>query len=212
MSLNLREEAMRIVRYNQAALHTWLSEPTEDATDSSTDRQWERLLGIKMLPLLRGDRAPRSINSGKKAWQAPKSWSDRKDFNKSAEHLVPIFQVQSARIARRIGPNGSELHQLIAQIAQKRRGYFDEEEQRRVDGKGDDSGGEPDFWFRGGATIVVDLRDGHVQHIIRKRIDDDARLAEQRSFLLGDEVALAMTTNEGGITAEPFAFMHGDEA
>lgn len=211
-SLNLREEAMRIVRYNQAALHTWLSEPTADASGSTTDRQWERLLGIKMLPLLKGDKAPRSINASLKDWQAPQSWSDKKQFSKSAQHLVPIFQVQSARIARRIGPNGSEIHQLIAQIAQKRRGYFDADEQRRVDTEGEESEVRPDFWFRGGATIIVDLRDGHVQHIIRKRIDDDARLAEQRSYLLGDEVALAMATDECGITAEPFAFMHGDEA
>ena len=81
---------------------------------------------------------------------------------------------------------------------------------RQVDDR-EGSDEDPDFWFRGGATIIVDLRDGLVQRIIRKRIDDDRRLAEQRSFLLEDELALAMTTNECGATLEPFAFMHGDE-
>ena len=210
LQFNLREEAMRIVRYNQAALYSWLAEPTKDATDSQEDRKWERLLGIKMLPVLKGDDTPRSINSRKKPWQAPKDWADRKAFGASADHVVPTFQVHSARIARRIGPNGNELHQLVAQITQRRRGYFDAEEQKQVDREGSDA--EPDFWFRGGATIIVDLRDGQVQRIIRKRIDDDRRLEEQRSFLLEDELALAMVTDDCGVAQEPFAFMHGDEA
>lgn len=207
---NLREEAMRIVRYNQAALYSWLAEPSREAPDSGLDRKWERLLGIRMLPLMPGDdQAPRSINTKVREWHAPKGWSDRDDFRAGAEHVIPVFQVHSARIARRTGPGGTELHQLIAEVMQKRRGYFDEDEQRRVDREGSDE--DPDFWFRGGATIIVDLRDGQVQRIIRKRIDDDRRLAEQRSFLLEDELALAMTTNECGATLEPFAFMHGDE-
>jgi len=210
VSLNLREEAMRIVRYNQAALHNWLAQPTKEAKDSSVDRKWERLLGIKMLPILpQLDPAPKSINSRKKRW-CPPVWSDAAKFGNNAIHEVPIFQVHSVRIAHRTGPDGNELHQLIAQVTQKRRGYFDEEEQKRVDLEGSDT--EPDFWFRGGATIIVDLRDGQVQRIIRKRIDDDQRLADQRAYLLGDDVALAMVTNESGIAEEPFAFMHGDEA
>jgi hypothetical protein len=210
--LNLREEAMRIVRYNQAALHAWLEEPTSGAKDSKEDRKWERLLGVKMLPILPGDKTPRSIKTKKGIWPFPKVWRDADKFRTAGNHLIPVFQVHSARIAHRIGPNGDELHQLIAQITQRRRGYFDREEQERVDREGVVGDSEPDFWFRGGATIIVDLRDGQVQRIIRKRIDDDRRLDEQRSFLLGDEVALAMVTDDCGVSAEPFAFMHGDEA
>jgi hypothetical protein len=212
LKLNLREEAMRIVRYNQAALYSWLAEPSKEVTNSSFDRKWERLLGIKMLPILpNDDKTPRSINSEEKEWRAPEKWTDAKEtFGDDPHHVVPIFQVHSARIARRTGPSGTELHQLIAEVMQKRRGYFDEEEQRKVDSEG--SRDEPDFWFLGGATIIVDLRDGQVQRIIRKRIDDDHRLEEQRSYLLGDDLALAMVTNDCGVTQEPFAFMHGDEA
>jgi len=51
-----------------------------------------------------------------------------------------------------------------------------------------------------------------LQHVIRKRIDDDARLSEQRAFLLADDTALAMAVGEYGVNAEPFAFVHGDAA
>jgi hypothetical protein len=153
-----------------------------------------------------------SINSKKGGWTIPTGWSDedKKRFASDSAHTIPIFDVHSVRIARRTGPHGMELHHLIAQITQRRRGYFDEEEQKRVDREGSDT--EPDFWFRGGATVIVDLRNAQVQRVIRKRIDDDGRLAEQRSFLLGDELALAMVTDDTGIAEEPFAFMHGDEA
>ena len=75
----------------------------------------------------------------------------------------------------------------------------------------------PDFWFRGGATIIVDLRNGSVQHIVRQRIDNETRLAEQRRFVVGDDTALAMASMRAdaddaspvfGNEAEPFAFIH----
>jgi hypothetical protein len=208
--LNLREEAMRVVSYNQASLHNWLATPTAEAKDSSEDAKWERMLGIRMLPIVDSRPAPLSINSKPGHWDVPPGWADKVEFGNAASYTIPIFDVHSARIARRTGPNGTELHQLIAQITQRRRGYFDEEEQKRVDQNG--STDEPDFWFRGGATVIVDLRNAQVQRVIRKRIDDDDRLAEQRTYLLGDDLALAMVTDDCGAAQEPFAFMHGDEA
>ena len=209
VQLNLREEAMRIVAYNQAMLHNWLATPTDDAPDSGEDRKWEKLLGIRMLPIMPKRPAPLSINSKQGTWTVPAGWSDSGDFNSATPYTIPIFDVHSVRLARRTGPNGMELHQLIAQITQRRRGYFDEEEQARVDREG--SCDEPDFWFRGGATVIVDLRNAQVQRVIRKRIDDDERLIQQRSFLLEDELALAIVSDDGA-AQEPFAFMHGDEA
>jgi hypothetical protein len=212
VQLNLREEAMRIVSYNQAMLHNWLATPTAEAPDSGEDEKWEKMLGIRMLPITSARPAPLSINSKEGDWKVPSGWSseDKKRFRSHKSFTIPIFDVHSVRIARRTGPHGMELHHLIAQITQRRRGYFDEDEQKRVDRDGSDA--EPDFWFRGGATVIVDLRNAQVQRVIRKRIDDDERLAEQRSFLLGDELALAMVTDDAGIAEEPFAFMHGDEA
>ena len=207
---NLRKEAMRILIRNQAALHKWLAEPSWNEASSRKDHQWERLLGIRMLPLASDARPLRSINSGVRKWSTPGSWTDKSDFGPDGKQVMPLFDVHSVRIAHRAGPNEVEQHQLIANITQKRRGYFDEDEQKKVDREGSDK--DPDFWFRGGATIIVDLRNGQLQHVIRKRIDDDDRLDEQRSFLLEDDTALAIAVGEYGIAAEPFAFVHGDTA
>src|SRR5690606_27851597 len=112
--------------------------------------------------------------------------------------LLPVFEVHSVRIARRIGPDGRELSQMIAQVTQKRRGYFDVDRQQEVDRNGVPPDEEPDFWFRGGATIIVDLRDGRLDRIVRQRIDQDERLARQREFLRGDAVALTMISAKPG--------------
>ena len=66
----------------------------------------------------------------------------------------------------------------------------------------------PDFWFRGGATIHVDLRDGRLLRIISKRIDDADRLRAEVAFRTGDETGTVAAVTYGG---EPFAFMHGEE-
>ena len=45
---------------------------------------------------------------------------------------------------------------------------------------------KPDFIFRGGSTVLVDLNDGRVRRVIRKSITDEHRLKRYRGFLLGD--------------------------
>src|SRR5690606_93861 len=108
-----------------------------------------------------------------------------------------------------------ELSQMVAQVTQKRRGYFDPARQQEVDREGAPPDEEPDFWFRGGATIIVDLRDGKLERIIRQRIDQEDRLCRQREFLESDSLALAMAAAAKsqldapvfGFEREPFAFM-----
>ncbi len=227
---NLRDEAMRVVMRNQLALHRWLLRP---APTTSQQRMWESLLGVRTLPLgeqldnrLRssGMWSPLSIKAREislEDWgkiERPQDWRDDRMTLRDGKVLLPVFEVHSVRIARRIGPNGGELSQMIAQVTQKRRGYFDLARQEQVDRNGASPDEEPDFWFRGGATIIVDLRDGRLERIIRQRIDQEQRLASQREFLRADPVALAMVTGERreldspvvGFEREPFAFMHGD--
>ena len=192
---NLREESMRVVLHNQRELQKWLSLPEDNLTaeqNEQVERAWEELLGLKLAVLDKSDRL-QSINCGHHRGRKPS------------------FEVHSVRIARRKTPEGRELPQLIAQIIQKRWAFYDRAEQKEVDEKGPGDREEPDFWFRGGATIIVDLRDGKLTHIIRKRIDKDERLDEQRRFILGDETALAMTASGSDTRLEPFCFMHGDE-
>ena len=174
---NLRDLAMYIVQFNALVMHQWLTE------DDANDPNWSALLGIG----LGRDYALGSVFRNR---------GDR-----------PRVEVQSVRIARRLGPDGQMLQQLIIQATQRRRGFYDPERQKQADA-GTLSDRE-DFIFRGGATIIVDLNDGRVRRIIRKRINDDKRLARQRGFLLGDPSAFTFAGRSDRAAAEPFAFIHG---
>ena len=129
----------------------------------------------------------------------------------SRDDGVPLFEVNSARIARRAGPDGEELHQLIVQLMQRRRAYFDPREQEAADsGRVAEIGAarwkDPDFWFRGGATLHVDLRDGRLMRIIRKHIDSDERLTAERAYRADDDTGTTAMMGED----EPFALLHRD--
>jgi hypothetical protein len=193
---NLRDLSMQVVLHNQRIIHKWFFDETPG------DEDWEWLLGIRLLPPEHRYRTRKVEPLGSITTQ----WD--REANKPTD--VPLFEVHSARIARRAGPNGEEAHQLIIQMTQRRRAYFDTKEQEAADAGqmeeiGDARWKNPDFWFRGGATIHVDLRDGRLLRIIRKRIDNESRLEAERRFRSGDETGLAMVA---GDAAEPFAFMH----
>lgn len=200
---NLRELTMQITDYNQACIHDWLN----TASDARDRPEWEALLGIKLLP----DPADRAINT----WEAddPEVKANRRTAG------MPRVEVHSARVARRTGPDGQDVQQLVVQLLQKRRGYFSDADQALATA-GDraalgDRWARPDFWFRGGATIHIDLRDGRLRRVIRKRIDNDRRLAEERAFLTGNAMGRAVRGADAGaaaaaasVAAEPFAFVH----
>lgn len=174
---NLRDLAMYIVQFNALVMHQWLTE------DDENDPNWSALLGIGL---------GRSYRLG----SVFRNKGDR-----------PRVEVQSVRIARRQGPDGQVLQQLIIQATQRRRGFYDPERQKLADAG--TLAEREDFIFRGGATIIVDLNDGQVRRIIRKRINDDKRLARQRGFLLGDPSAFTFAGLTDPAAAEPFAFIHG---
>lgn len=200
---SLRELSMRIVLYNQSKIRAWFNEETPE------DELWEQVLGMRLLPAQHPNRGRHRT-----APLEPMGSITTQDDRSGKPTDMPSFQVNSARISRRAGPNGEELHQLIIQMMQERRGYFDEGEQDAaergdIEAIGKERWDSPDFWFRGGATIHVDLRDGRLMRIIRKRIDNKQRLDEERRFRRGDAAAAAMTGRSG---EEPFAFMHGGAA
>jgi hypothetical protein len=193
---NLRTLAMQIVSANQAKIHAWFDGPTPE------DEAWEDLLGIRLLRHDDKNRKPRADGS---------TVAPLLSITENKKTGEPSFEVASARIARRQGPNGETLEQLVVQVVQRRRGYLSIDDQALADaGEKDKLGAawdNPDFWFRGGSTLLVDLSDGTLRRIIRKRIDSDERLADQRAFLGGDAKALATGTgNSGG--GEPFAMIH----
>ncbi len=188
---NLRDMAMRIVVYNQDMIHRWFNSISE------IDGVWDGLLGLRLQSEVDGH--PPALGSLTFKCDPTKAGSSE-----------PVFQVNSARISRRIGPDGTELHLLIVQLTQRRRAYFDPAEQKAADAGdyseiGDLRRDRPDFWFRGGATLHVDLRDGKLLRIIRKSITNEARLAEEVAFRTGDETGVVSAITHG---SEPFAFMH----
>jgi hypothetical protein len=198
---NLRDEAIRIVTANQMKLWRWLeepSEPREGKTAAEIDAAWETLIGIRMTE----QNGMGSIAPSQSALHPPKGEA----------RLTPAISVNSARIARRQGPDGQELHQLIVQVTQRRYGLLDADLQDEWDKKPmSETQPQADsfFWFRGGATLVVDLRDGRLRRVIRKRIDDNLRLQRNRAFLLGDPVSMAMASpNAEEQRTEPFAMVH----
>lgn len=112
---------------------------------------------------------------------------------------IPKVEVHSVRNALRRDSRGGIVSDLIIEITQRRRGYFNQEDQDAVDtGKKhveDDEHG--DFVFRAGSTVVIDTTNCEFRHIIktagnpsvdtaiRGTIADDVELKEVRKYLTG---------------------------
>ena len=148
------------------------------------DRAWEKALGVYFMQ-------PERLRLGSIDWgQGPK------------------VEVHSVRATRRSGPDGQDVRQLVIEVAQRRRAYVDPAEQKSADR------GPPrkkaDFIFRGGATLIIDLRENRLRYIMRKRIDDEDRLQEQRELLSSpDGFGFTYLPDESGSSdREPFAMAH----
>lgn len=121
------------------------------------------------------------------------------------------FSVHSLRRARRIRPDGSPANQIVAVIAQRRPEPVD---------PADPEGRK--FWFRGGATLIVDpAAPGHwpavpeIRYTVVKHMLSPTRLERQRACAAappgGALRAQYFDTSTLG-AAEPFAMLHADEA
>jgi hypothetical protein len=129
------------------------------------------------------------------------------DFNleglrvSSLNKQVPSFQVHSLRTARRVGPDGDALNQLIISLIQSRDVPLDPSAGAR----------SPKMTFRGGCTLILDLDTMRVRYAVKKDIADEVRLGIHREYRLGLET-------DGSLRAtyfrhlkdveEPFALLH----
>jgi hypothetical protein len=130
----------------------------------------------------------------------------------------PAFEIHSVRPARRIGPDGQTLTDLVVEITQRRRGYYDRTLQEKVDQGSVEPKDPPDFVFRGGCTLLVNLETGRVDYCIAKSIASQRRLEAQRRFLttelnpslratyFGD--ARRIYFDGGAAAVEPLALLH----
>ena len=68
------------------------------------------------------------------------------------------------------------------------------------------------FWFRGGATLIIDPREGHrqVRYCIIKNSGSDSRLDRQRRTASGSFLPHLHALYFTGAQAEPFALLHAD--
>ena len=184
-SLYRRNAIWRQSLANKEALDAWLKD--EDGRTGD----WERLLGVRF-----GRDALPTIERAE--------GSDE-----------PRVEVHSVRIARRAGPDGQDMRQLVVEILQRRRAFRDKTVQAAHDNP---KPGDPpldntakDFFYHGGCTLLVDLRNGRVRYVVRKRIDDDRRLDDQRRYMAGAAQGGPRAIYFGEDSGqEPFAMLHRD--
>ena len=116
------------------------------------------------------------------------------------------FEVHSVRLARRITPDGVAITNVIATITQRQAIPFD--------GKDVANGF---FWFRGGATLIIDPSEGkeRICYAIIKNSGSKDRLERQRQVTVGTTQSSLRALYFGGPNgmagaAEPFAIMHAE--
>jgi hypothetical protein len=100
------------------------------------------------------------------------------------------FEVHQVRAVRRQAPDGRTTQDLLIQITQRRPAYLDEtrqaDENRRYMQESHQAvgPGKPDFWYRGGVTLILDLDSFEVRYAISKDVVSTSRLDRQRDFIL----------------------------
>ena len=124
--------------------------------------------------------------------------------------LLPDFEVTAVRLSSRNGPQGNSLDQLIFHLSQERRSVFkdklnqkedsddqnkddldqnedadnqiDRDPDKNIDSE-EQNNDEADLPFRGGATLIVDWKNQRLKYAIKRKINDEVRLEEQKKYL-----------------------------
>jgi hypothetical protein len=145
--------------------------------------------------------------------EAPATVSRSKDGS-------PSVEIHAVRPAVRRNVQNTVKVDLVIEITQRRDGYFDTAVQAAMDA-GTGTRIAPDFYYRAGATIIIDPSTREVRRVIRTPgpITSNAELDRVRAFLLG-ETGNAGNAFDGGAAAslslnttgteryEPFALLH----
>lgn len=196
-----REKIFTITRAAKAALHDVLVNYKASA-NSQEITQFEEITGLFLLE------------------SAEKKESVKGLEVKGGKYT---FEVHTLRGAHRVGPDGNSLNQVIISITQKRTVALDKDVD--LDAlKGKKKKDEPQFKFRGGCTLILDLQDLSLRYAIKKTIGDkvdpqtnklietNERLKRQREYRTGGTDVSLHTTyfgqSENGDNKEPFAFLH----
>ncbi len=134
----------------------------------------------------------------------------------------PTLEIHAVRPALRRTIDGSLHTDLVIEITQRRRGYFDPEEQKRMDAQPPSSTTkwESDFVFRAGCTALIDPRTLEVRRVIRTpgTIADNNELDRVRRYFVGEAGIIGNAFDAGvreslrsplrAMRNEPFALLH----
>lgn len=125
---------------------------------------------------------------------------------------LPAVEVHSVRTALRRSQRGAIVSDLVVEIMQRRRAYFDANAQTQRDANGVEANDNGDFRYRAGCTVLIDPVTMNVRRVIRTpgTIRDDAELERIRRFLTdGTEPGNAFWLPQSSLKeAEPFAMLH----
>ena len=135
---------------------------------------------------------------------------------------IPSVEVHSVRPAIRKTLRGEYRTDLVVEITQRRRGYFDPNEQDEMDKKGNTEFNKYDFTYRAGCTILIDTSSQVIRRVITTRgtISDNVQLGRVRNYLTGEDGSngnafdggLATSRKVKGMSREePFALLHNDQ-
>jgi hypothetical protein len=109
---------------------------------------------------------------------------------------VKSFEVHELRRAMRVSPDGKISPQLIVALTQSRRVAADKET------------GAPEFHFRGGSTLVVDLSEPAVKYRIVKNVTSEEREGRTARYLAETVADPLRALYFGPGAEEPFAALH----
>ena len=171
------------------------------STGDSLGRDYAQLFGL----VIRDDLAPPTVARNKNG---------------------PTVEIHAARPALRRTVNGEPRTDLVIEITQRRDGYFDPDEQAKMDRRGKrrparkGAADKPDFKYRAGATIIIDPASRDVRWVIRTpgTIADDDELHRVRRYLKGEwgttgnafdaGLPQSLRVRDPAARDEPFALLH----
>ncbi|WP_339736179.1 hypothetical protein [uncultured Gimesia sp.] len=141
------------------------------------------------------------------------------------EQGEPAIEIHSVRPAMRRTIHGNTRADLVVEITQRRRGYFDRDKQAEMDRPQNKMARKKDgeFKYRAGCTILIDPRTQEIRRVIRTpgTVTDNRELDRVRKFLLGENgiignsfdagLPVNESNNGNSLRNEPFALLHDHE-
>jgi hypothetical protein len=120
---------------------------------------------------------------------------------------ITTFDVHQVRASMRVAPDGRLQKSIVVVITQRIPVFSD-----RNPGEPGEDGEKPAFWFRGGATVVIDAdqAEPRIRYVIMKSMESGRRLAIQRETSGGGFVVPLRESYFGFSAREPFAMLHQD--